>query len=182
MSDTITVIGNIAGDPEHRQTAAGIAVTTFRVASSQRRFDRATGQWVEAHTNWYSVSAFRSLAQHAFRSLRKGDRVVLTGKLRVRNWDNGTARGTAVEIDADAIGHDLLWGTTTFEKHTGPVRTQAAESWSAGETPAPAWNTAEGGPSPWEAPDGGQDDGGDDVADSDEAHRPLVLVGADTPY
>lgn len=181
MSDTITVIGNIAGDPEHRQTPAGIAVTTFRVASSQRRFDRATGQWVEAHTNWYSVSAFRGLAQHAFRSLRKGDRVVLTGKLKVRNWDNGTSRGTAVEIDADAIGHDLLWGTTTFEKNPGPVRPQAAESWSAEESPAAAWNTAEVGPSSWDAP-GGTDDGGDAVADADEADRPLVLVGADTVY
>ncbi|MFE7845056.1 single-stranded DNA-binding protein [Microbacterium sp. NPDC057407] len=116
MGDTITVTGNVATDPEHKRTHAGLAITTFRLASGQRRFDRTSNAWVETGTNWYSVSAFRNLAEHAHASLRRGDRVVLTGRLRVRDWDNGTTRGRSIEIDADAIGHDLRWGTTTFTK------------------------------------------------------------------
>jgi single-strand DNA-binding protein len=114
--DTITITGNVATPPELKRTSSGVAITTFRVASGQRRYDREAGAWSDAGTNWYTVSAFRTLADHAYRSLQKGDRVILTGRLRLREWDNGTRRGTAIEIDAEAIGHDLLWGTTTFMK------------------------------------------------------------------
>ncbi|MDY0909562.1 single-stranded DNA-binding protein [Microbacterium sp. CFBP9034] len=144
MSDTITVTGNVATHPDHKRMPSGVTITTFRVASGQRRFDRAANAWVDAGTNWYTVSAFRSLADHAFHSLRKGDRVVLTGRLRLREWDNGAKRGTAVEIDVEAIGHDLLWGTTTFvkdaqatgERHASPSPAQPADDWAApGVTP-----------------------------------------------
>ena len=114
--DTITITGNVATPPELKHTPSGVAIATFRVASGQRRYDREAGAWSDAGTNWYTVSAFRTLADHAYRSLQKGDRVILTGRLRLRDWDNGTRRGTAIEIDAEAIGHDLLWGTTTFRK------------------------------------------------------------------
>lgn len=119
MTDTITVTGNIATDPEHKRTPAGVVITTFRVASGQRRFDRTTSAWVDSGTNWYTVSTFRGLAEHAFRSLRKGDRVILTGRLRLREWDTGTKKGVTAEIDAESIGHDLLFGTTTFERRSG---------------------------------------------------------------
>ena len=114
--DTITITGNVATPPELKRTPAGVPITTFRVASGQRRYDRGAEAWTDAGTNWYTVSVFRSLADHAYQSLQKGDRVILTGRLRLREWDNGTRRGTAIEIDAEAIGHDLLWGTTTFVK------------------------------------------------------------------
>ncbi len=143
MSDIITVTGNIATDPEHKRTQGGISITTFRVASGQRRFDRQTERWVDSGTNWYTVSTYRGLADHAFRSLRKGDRVLLTGRLRVRQWDNGTKQGTAVDIDAEAIGHDLLWGTTVFERDTaGPAHASVP-------TQGDAW--AVSGPSDGEA-------------------------------
>jgi single-strand DNA-binding protein len=136
MSDTITITGNIATEPEHKRTPAGVAITTFRVASGQRRYDRNTGTWVDAHTNWYTVSAFRGLAEHAFRSLRKGDRVLLTGRLRLRAWDTGTKKGLTAEIDVEAIGHDLLFGTTRFEKDAASLpsnSSQAANDWSPEE-------------------------------------------------
>jgi single-strand DNA-binding protein len=130
MSDTITIIGNVATQPELKHTAGGVAITTFRVASGQRRFDRATGAWIDNGTNWYSVSAFRGLGENTHRSIHKGDRVVVTGRLRLRSWDTGVKSGTTAEIDAEAIGHDLLWGTTVFHKsnRTGaaaPVDPQA---------------------------------------------------------
>jgi len=133
MSDTITITGNIATEPEHKRTPAGVAITTFRVASGQRRYDRTAGAWVDAHTNWYTVSAFRGLADHAFHSLHKGDRVLLTGRLRLREWDTGAKKGLTAEIDVEAIGHDLLFGTTRFEKDASslpPSTAPAPNDWT----------------------------------------------------
>lgn len=130
MGDTITITGNVATDPERKHTSGGVAITTFRVARTLRRYERGTGAWTDAGTNFYTVSVFRALADHAFESLRKGDRVILTGKLRVRDWDNGNRRGTAVDIDAEAIGHDLRWGTTTFVKDARATSTRTAADWS----------------------------------------------------
>lgn len=140
MPDNITVTGNVAADPEFKTTAAGIAIANFRVASAQRRFDRSTGAWVEDGTNWYSVSAFRGLAEHVAASITKGQPVIVTGRLRVREWDTGTKKGTSIEIDADAVGHDLRWGTTMFAKistESGarvaveqPVAGAAADAWA----------------------------------------------------
>lgn len=133
MNDTtITLVGNVATQPERRRTGSGDAVTRFRVATSPRRWDRDSARWQDGHTSWYSVSVFRRLGDHAFSSLSKGDRVVLTGRLRIRTWESGDKRGTDAEIEAEAIGHDLLWGTTRFEQ-TSPAAPseQSADEWAA---------------------------------------------------
>lgn len=127
MSDTITITGNVATDPEKRETTAGVAVASFRLASKQRRFDRNTGMWVDGVTNWYSVSVFRRLGEHAYLSLRRGDRVVVTGRLRLREWEAGGKRGWSAEIEADALGHDLLWGTTVFTRDASDRADSEAE-------------------------------------------------------
>lgn len=142
MTDTITVTGYVATDPEHKRTPAGVAITTFRVASGQRKFDKGTSSWVDSGTNWYTVSTYRRLAEHTFRSLHKRDRVVLTGRLRLKEWDTGAKKGISVEIDADSIGHDLLFGTTTFEKDaasSAPAsQGETGTDWPAAE-PADQW-------------------------------------------
>ncbi|MGM1016458.1 MAG: single-stranded DNA-binding protein [Actinomycetota bacterium] len=116
MTDTVTIVGNVATDPHRSVTTSGIAVTNFRLASSQRRYDAATQRWVETGTNWYTIAAFRRLAEHAAVSLHAGDSVIVTGRLRLRTWEAGGKRGTSVDIDADAIGHDLRWGTTEYRR------------------------------------------------------------------
>lgn len=116
MSDTLTVTGLVATEPKHIVTSAGLAVTTFRLASNQRRFDRAANKWVDGDTNWYTVASFRQLAANVVISVQKGQRVVVSGKLRVRDWETDEKKGRAVEIDADAIGHDLTWGTAAFTR------------------------------------------------------------------
>lgn len=101
-------------------TESGLSVVSFRLASSFRRFDSESRSWVNSETNWYTVSGFRKLAQNASSSLSKGDRVVVLGKIKIRDWDNGERSGTSVEIEADAIGHDLAFGTASFERTPQP--------------------------------------------------------------
>lgn len=190
MSDNITVTGNIATDPDHKRTSAGVAITSFRLASSQRRFDRATGVWIDGATNFYSVSTFRGLAEHAFASLKKGDRVLLTGRLRLRDWEAGAKRGTTVEIDAEAIGHDLLWGTTTFHRSspTGAPRTTGDESdvWHAGSESTPT--VGDHVPDAWNLPGGdsshafGADEDHSGEALGEQEQRALLPTAGDTPF
>jgi single-strand DNA-binding protein len=116
MSDTITITGLIATTPRHVVTSEGLPITSFRLASSQRRFDKATATWVDASTNWYTVTAFRQLAINAVPSLSKGDRIVVSGRLRVRDWQTDDRTGTNVEIEAETLGHDLFWGTAVFTR------------------------------------------------------------------
>ena len=116
MIDTLSVSGIVATTPRHVVTSEGLAITSFRLASTQRRFDKGQAQWVDIDTNWYTVVSFRQLAINANKSLNKGDRVVATGRVKVRNGQNEDKSGTSIEIEADALGHDLLWGTSAFER------------------------------------------------------------------
>ena len=171
MSDTITIVGTVGTDPE-RKTPNGLPITSFRVASPQRRFDRATGAWIDTGTNWYTVSAYRKLAEHAFESIRKKDRVILTGRLHVRQWDTGERKGTTIEIDVDAIGHDLLFGTSVFtrdDRVSAVAASQPAEgAWTA-ETDGDAWAPTGTDPSETSA------SAADAVAASNaRAHKPRV--------
>ena len=118
MIDTLSVSGIVATTPRHIVTSEGLAITSFRLASTQRRFDKGQAQWVDIDTNWCTVVAFRQLALNAQTSLNKGDRVVATGRVKVRNWESEDKSGTAIEIEADALGHDLLWGTSSFEQNS----------------------------------------------------------------
>jgi len=190
MSDLVTITGVIGSDPRHTVTATGLPITSFRLASTRRFFDRATGAWTDGETNWYTVSSFRQLALNTARSLRKGERVVVHGRLRIRAWETGERSGTAIEIDADAIGHDLSWGVAVYSKTSGarlvdpageteetaaiPVGGEAEQ----GRTDVPGW--AEG--ADWSVPvaDGGDDvDAPDDDAALDEGavlHDDAVLA------
>lgn len=116
MTDAITVTGLVATTPRHLVTSEGLPITSFRLASTQRRYDRSAQKWIDGETNWYTVTAFRQLAVNVVGSVNKGQRVVVTGKLRVRDWESGDRAGTTVEIDADALGHDLAWGTSVFTR------------------------------------------------------------------
>jgi single-strand DNA-binding protein len=154
MTDTITLTGLVATEPKHVTTGEGLPITSFRLASSLRRFDRKTNTWVDAGTNWYTVSAFRRLAMGAAASISKGDRVIVTGRLRLRDWTSAEKTGMSIEVDADALGHDLNWGTAKY------MRTM-----SAGDGAAPAQ----------EDPAGPGD--GDPAAESPEAESPENSAG-----
>ncbi|MBT1018259.1 single-stranded DNA-binding protein [Canibacter sp. lx-72] len=95
----------------------GGAKCTFRLAENDRRYDRTTGQWVETETSWYTVNSNNSLGNNAAVSIAKGQRVIVTGRMRVRNWSKSDGRsGTVAELDADGLGHDLRFGITKYER------------------------------------------------------------------
>ncbi|QWT22916.1 single-stranded DNA-binding protein [Subtercola sp. PAMC28395] len=119
MTDTISLTGVVATEPRFLTTNDGLEVTTFRLASSQRRFDRNKNAWVDAGTNWYTVASFRQLASNLAQSISKGDRVVATGRLRIREWQGTERAGITVEIEADSVGHDLAWGRSVFTRTAG---------------------------------------------------------------
>lgn len=142
MNDMITATGIVGTIPRHIHTPEGLAIASFRLASTQRRYDRAAAAWADGETNWYTVSAYRQLADNLAESLAKGDRVIVTGRLKVRQWQAGEKTGLAVEIDAEAVGHDLLWGRTSFTKSLGP-RPDAARPTPDLGIPQTEWHTAE---------------------------------------
>lgn len=130
MSELISVAGLVATTPRHLVTQDGLPITSFRLASSQRRFDRSQNKWIDGETNWFTVTGFRQLAINSSTSVSKGDRILVAGKLRVRDWDNGERAGTSVEIEAESIGHDLSWGSAVFTRtvlvrETEPVYAEA---------------------------------------------------------
>jgi len=155
MMDTVTIVGKVATDPNQAQTGGGVAVTNFRLASTHRRFDQSAQAWVDSGTNWYSVAAYRQLGEHAKASLRSGDSVIVTGRLRIRNWESNGKSGTSVDIDADAIGHDLRWGTTAYLR--------SSRTTLASEAPGPA-----------------RDTDGDDRGDEESAPLALDTAWAET--
>jgi single-strand DNA-binding protein len=127
MSDVFSVSGLVATTPRHLVTQDGLPITSFRLASSKRRFDRSKNAWIDGETNWFTVTCFRQLAINTASSVSKGDRIYTSGRLKVRDWDNGERTGTSVEIEADALGHDLSWGNSVFTR-TVLVREEPADS------------------------------------------------------
>ncbi|MFM1952869.1 MAG: hypothetical protein RL187_78 [Actinomycetota bacterium] len=114
MSDNVTLTGLIATTPRHIVTSEGLAITSFRLASQQRRFDKDSNSWSDGETNWYTVTAFRELAINASQSLHKGDRILTMGRLKVKDWSTDEKSGTSVEVEAESLGHDLQWGVTDY--------------------------------------------------------------------
>jgi len=126
MSDNITLVGNVVGDPEQRTTRSGDTIAAFRLAVSERRFDRDKAQWVDGHTNFFSVSVFGELGRHALSSFRKGERVIVMGRLKLREWETEAKRGVSADVAAEAIGHDLRWGVSHFERTPRPEPARVA--------------------------------------------------------
>jgi single-strand DNA-binding protein len=113
---TVTMSGNVAQDVRHVTTDQGVPITSFRLASTRRQYDRAAGRWVDGETTFVNVTCWRALADHVRASISKGDPVVVIGRLRVRAWEREGYKGNAVEIDAYTVGHDLTRGTSAFRR------------------------------------------------------------------
>lgn len=113
----ITVVGNLGREPRQRAVASGAIVADFRVASTPRRFDKVSNSWSDGGTTWFGVTCWRALAEHCAQSLKKGDRVIVTGKLTTKTWvnDQGEER-SSLEIEATAVGFDLTRGPAVQQR------------------------------------------------------------------
>ena len=105
----VTVVGNLASDPELRFIPSGAAVVNFTIASTPRIFDRQANEAKDGETLWMRCTAWREMAENIAESLTKGARVVAQGRLTQRSWDDPKTgeKRSSVELQVDAIGPDL---------------------------------------------------------------------------
>ncbi len=111
----ITVTGWVAAEPFYTITANGTPFLTVRVGCTPRRFDRRTGQWHDQDTIFLTVNCWRALADNINASeFRRGHPVVVTGRLRIRQYEKDGQWRFSAEVEATTVGHDLTRGTTAF--------------------------------------------------------------------
>jgi single-strand DNA-binding protein len=110
-----TIVGNLVDDPELRFTNNNIAVASLRVAVTQRI--QQDGEWRDGDTSFLKVNVWRGQAEHLADSLGKGDRVMVTGRLRQRSWETPEGdKRSVTEIEADEVGASLKWATAKVER------------------------------------------------------------------
>ncbi|WP_206025354.1 single-stranded DNA-binding protein [Micromonospora zingiberis] len=114
---TITVIGNLTDDPELRFTPSGAAVAKFRVASTPRFMDKASGEWKDGEPLFLSCTVWRQAAEHVAESLQRGARVIVSGRLRQRSYETREGeKRTVIELEVDEIGPSLRYATAKVQK------------------------------------------------------------------
>jgi single-strand DNA-binding protein len=120
MNETmVTVVGHVATEPALRTTQGGARVASFRLASTERRFDRGANGWRDGSTTFFTVTSWRNMGENVCESVEKGQPVVVHGRLRDSSYDGRDGqRRTVLEIEAFALGHDLSRGVAHFTKST----------------------------------------------------------------
>ena len=117
---TVTLQGWVGGDVRMR-TAGDAVAASFRVACTPRRFSRATQTWSDGETQWFTVNAWRALAEHCGRSLHRGQPVLVHGRLSAHTYINkANVEVTELEVEAALVGHDLTRGTSEFTRTPKP--------------------------------------------------------------
>jgi single-strand DNA-binding protein len=129
--------GYVAKEPKFRITASGHPTATVRVGYTPRRVDRETGEWADGATSFVTVVCWRALAVNVATCLRKGEPVLVRGRLQVRPYDKDGVSRLAVEIEASSLGHDLARGVANFQRaRRSPGETALGGSGLAGSNGA----------------------------------------------
>lgn len=133
MSDNITFqTGNLTREPELRFTQGGRAVCSFGIAVNRRY--QQNGEWKDADPTFFNVSLWGQPGENAAASLKKGDRVMVSGRLEIRTWDKEDgSKGTSVDIVADEIGVSTKFATCEVHR---VARATEPRPQSAGAAPA----------------------------------------------
>lgn len=118
MTDTVLhMVGHVGTDIDYRRVGAtSTELSTFRMATTPRRWDKAERRYVDGTTTWITVQCWRSLAVHVRDSVRRGDPVIVAGKLKTEEWVKDDVRNSRFILDAAAVGHDLNRGVSQFKK------------------------------------------------------------------
>lgn len=132
---TVCAVGNVATQPVYRETAAG-ASARFRLAVTQRYWDREKNAWMDGHTNFFTVWAKRALATNVQASVTLGDPVLVQGRLKVRTDQRDGKTWTYADIEATSVGHDLSRGSSAFRRANKGELASSAPS-----RPEPGWET-----------------------------------------
>lgn len=141
----VTVIGWIAAEPYYAITANGTPFLSLRVGCTPRRYDRQSGQWQDVDTMFLTVNCWRGLADNVNASeFQRGHPVLVTGRLRVRQYERDGQWRFSAEIEATTVGHDLSRGTADFRPVQRGAPTDedrreardAADQWALTPTPA----------------------------------------------
>ena len=159
----ITVVGNLTADPELRFTPSGQAVANFTVASTNRMLDKQTNEWKDGDTVFIRCSVWRQYAENVAESLTKGTRVVVTGRLKVRQYEaRDGGKGTSVECDVDEVGPALRYATAKVN------RVSRSDGFSGSQGNASQGNAGQGAgfggrsDDPWASQQSGGFGGGDE--------------------
>jgi single-strand DNA-binding protein len=124
----ISLTGYVATQPTYGATRTGVPTINMRVAWTPRRMDRVTGEWVDADTSFCTVFGYRKLAENAATCVRKGDPIVVRGRVTVRDFEDKRGhQRSAMEIDAISLGHDLSRGVASFQRVRPQVGLTASE-------------------------------------------------------
>lgn len=136
MSDYQTFRGFVATDIKTSTTPGGVGTASFRLGSTARRFDRATSTWVDSHTNWFNVQGYRQLAGNMACSIKKGQCVIVVGRLKLRSWEKDGRVYHSAEIDADSVGHDLKRGSANYIRTSDTGLHHVSDNGAAGQDAA----------------------------------------------
>jgi single-strand DNA-binding protein len=142
LSSYITVVGNVASEPKVEYGGDGSARCFFRVASTERKLNKESQVWEDKVTTFFSVTAWRDMAENVAKTLCKGDRVIVAGRFRSRDWvGKEGATGTALEVEADVIGPDLRWRSASIDRteRSRPGSEPAEEAAEAAPPTTPDW-------------------------------------------
>ena len=130
----VYLTGYLAQEPKFKTVAGDISCVELRVAYTPRRRNSQTGEWSDKATTFVNVQCWRHLADNVTTCLRKGEPVLVMGRLRIRNYKDGEGKSrVAVEIDATSVGHDLNRGMAHFFRASRAAGRTAAEAAAAGE-------------------------------------------------
>lgn len=151
MNETVlTIVGNLTADPELRQTQSGVAVASFTIASTPRSFDRQANEWKDGDALFMRCSAWRDLATNITASLAKGSRVVATGRLQQRSYQDREGNNrVSIELQIDEIGPSLKYATAQVVRgdRSGGGPTSASSNSGAAATDS-ATATGDSGSAP----------------------------------
>jgi single-strand DNA-binding protein len=117
----ITIIGNLTADPELRWTPSGVAVCDFTVASTNRVRNKQTDEWEDGDTVFIRCAVWEQYAENVAETLRKGQRVIVTGRLKVRQYETREGgKGTSVECTVDEVGPSLKNASAKITRNPRP--------------------------------------------------------------
>jgi single-strand DNA-binding protein len=113
----ITVVGFVAQDPRFEVLASGMSLMSLRIGSTPRRYDRELGQWRDDEPMFLTVNCWRTLADNLQGcELQRGDPVIVTGRLRIREFTKDGQHRLSAQIEATTVGHDLSRGVARFQR------------------------------------------------------------------